>query len=363
MSGRHTDFGTSVISTVSLYSRIADLPLRIAGSERSRQVRGTSSGFDRHTTTFHLHGEGQIGRGEDVCYEATDHESLATAGSFDFAGDWTMRSFSTHLNSVDLFPNGSPSSEAARNYRRWALESAGLDLALRQAETSLGDRLGRSYDPVRFVVSTRLSDGNPDRVQELLAIAPTTEFKLDPTTEWTDETITTVAETGAVRILDLKGQYDDFDADQLTSAEQYRDLLSTFSNTIIEDPAVTAETRPILTEIVDRLSWDAPITGKESVKTLPYEPAWLNIKPSRFGTIESLLTTIEYCEESDISMYGGGQFELDVGRDHIQAMASLFYPQGPNDVAPGSYNEPTVPSDPPPSPLEIPEYDRGLGGE
>ena len=34
-------------------------------------------------------------------------------------------------------------------------------------------------------------------------------------------------------------------------------------------------------------------------------------------------------------MYAGGQFELGVGRAQIQAIASLFYPNGPNDCAPG----------------------------
>jgi hypothetical protein len=37
-------------------------------------------------------------------------------------------------------------------------------------------------------------------------------------------------------------------------------------------------------------------------------------------------------------MYGGGQFELGVGRRHIQVLASLFYAGGPNDVAPSEYN-------------------------
>jgi hypothetical protein len=64
----------------------------------------------------------------------------------------------------------------------------------------------------------------------------------------------------------------------------------------------------------------------------------MNIKPSRFGTVARLLECIEYCEANGISMYGGGQFELGVGRRHIQVLASLFYPDGPNDVAPSEYN-------------------------
>jgi len=53
-------------------------------------------------------------------------------------------------------------------------------------------------------------------------------------------------------------------------------------------------------------------------------------------------------------MYGGGQFELGVGRRHIQVLASLLYPEGPNDVAPGEYNTGT-PRPGPHSPLPPPE--------
>jgi hypothetical protein len=110
----------------------------------------------------------------------------------------------------------------------------------------------------------------------------------------------------------------------------------------------------------DRVSWDLPITGVESVEAPPFEPAWLNIKPSRFGSVESLLDTIEYCRERDITMYGGGQFELDVGRGQIQALASLFYPDAPNDVAPGAYNDPELPDDLPASPLQPPDEPVGF---
>jgi hypothetical protein len=64
----------------------------------------------------------------------------------------------------------------------------------------------------------------------------------------------------------------------------------------------------------------------------------MNIKPSRFGRVERLLECIEHCEAEGIRMYGGGQFELGVGRRHIQVLASLFYADGPNDVAPSEYN-------------------------
>jgi hypothetical protein len=67
-------------------------------------------------------------------------------------------------------------------------------------------------------------------------------------------------------------------------------------------------------------------------------PRFLNIKPSRFGGLGALLDCIERAQAAGITLYGGGQFELGVGRDHIQALASLFYADSPNDVAPRDYH-------------------------
>jgi hypothetical protein len=51
-------------------------------------------------------------------------------------------------------------------------------------------------------------------------------------------------------------------------------------------------------------------------------------------------------------MYGGGQFELGVGRGHIQYLASLFHADTPNDTAPTGFNEVDPPAGLPTSPLE-----------
>jgi O-succinylbenzoate synthase len=80
----------------------------------------------------------------------------------------------------------------------------------------------------------------------------------------------------------------------------------------------------------------------------------MNIKPSRFGSVHRLLDAIDHCEQEGIEMYGGGQFELDVGRAQIQALAALFYPDAPNDVAPGVYNEGEPRAGLPRSPLDVP---------
>lgn len=196
-----------------------------------------------------------------------------------------------------------------------------------------------SYNPVRFVVSTRLGDPpSTDRLNQLLHLNPDLEFKLDPTVDWSTELMADVANTNAVRILDFKGLYSNTIVDNPPEPRLYQEAIQAFPDVIIEDPADTNELKPLLNHVKDRLSWDYPIRSIQTIEDLPYSPNWINIKPSRFGSLKSLLDTIEYCQQSDITMYGGGQFELSIGRGHIQALASLFYPDSPNDVAPGVYN-------------------------
>ncbi|MFC6837472.1 hypothetical protein [Halomarina ordinaria] len=346
---------------MALFDHLADLPLTIEAHDRTTGTRATSSGFDRTTTTFAFHGEGETGKGEDVTYDTEDHERLAAAGlDVDFTGEYTFAEFSDSLDEGALFPE-SPERETGYHYRRWAVESAALDLALRQADTTLAAALDREYDPVRFVVSTRLGDPpSAARVEEILDGYPDTEFKLDPTSDWGTGLVETLATTGRVRILDLKGQYHGTEVDQTPDPGLYRRVTEGFPQAVVEDPAIEEGTEAIVEGVADRVSWDAPITGVESVRDLPFEPSWLNIKPSRFGTVESLLETIEYARERGMTLYGGGQFELGVGRGQIQALASVFYPDGPNDVAPGDYNDPDVPEGLPTSPLDPPADARGF---
>ncbi|GAD53817.1 hypothetical protein MBEHAL_2577 [Halarchaeum acidiphilum MH1-52-1] len=346
---------------MSLYERVADLSLRIDDTGRERTARETSNGTERVTTTFVLSGPDATGRGEDVTYATADHDALDTDFP-DLVGEWTLDSFSDALAGRDLFPSQPPEREDFRHYRRWALESAALDLALRQADTSLAAALDREPSPVRFVASTRLPDGDTDRVERLLERRPDLEFKLDPTSDWPAATFDALRETNAVRILDLKGYYEGTGVDQDPDPTLYERVFDV-PGAVVEDPAVVDDTRALVAANRERVSWDAPITGLASVRDRPFEPSWLNVKPSRFGSVESLLDTIEWARANDVSLYGGGQFELDVGRTHVQLLASLFYPDGPNDVAPTVYNDPDVPADPPASPLPAPANARGMGWE
>ena len=366
---------------MELYDRVKDLPVYIddydfqfreencagdfARASVVLSVQDTKPGapeFRRPCIQITLHGGDVDGRGEDVTYDVADHHALLdSSADLPLAGEYTVESLSKVLERVDLFPDRSPEREASRHYRRWAFESAALDLALKQANTDLATVLDHEYAPVRFVVSNRLGDPPTfDRVDTWLELNPDLEFKLDITAGWTDDLIEALAGTGAVRILDFKGQYKGTMVDQPSDPDLYRRLIKAFPSALIEDPVLTDETQPVFQGAKDRITWDASITGVESIEELTFKPNRLNIKPSRLGSIENCFETIEYCLDHDIEMYGGGQTELGVGRQHIHALASLFYPSAPNDIAPRAYNRPEPTPGLPRSPLSPPSAPHGL---
>jgi hypothetical protein len=341
---------------------IADLPLEIESCS-FEGLEVTLGEFERLTTIVELRGGGEEGIGEDVVYDAVDHiaqqghgppEGLAFSGSF--------AAFSAHLDSIDLFPAGPPvREEISRDYRRWAFESAALDLALRQAGTNLAAALGREARPVNFVNSMRLSGFDSDERSSIepllarLAVYPTLRFKLDPVNDWDDELIAALAATGAVDSLDLKGFYKGTPVDVVTDPELYAKLIAAFPDAWLEDPDVTDETRPLLDPVSERVTWDAPIHSIADIEAMPWSPPQtVNVKPSRFGPIRNLFAAYDYCEERGIGAYGGGQTELGQGRGQIQYLASIFHPDTPNDVAPGGYNDPEQATKPglPSSPLQ-----------
>ena len=110
-----------------------------------------------------------------------------------------------------------------------------------------------------------------------------------------------LADIGRVRVLDLKGQYRGTAVDQSADPDRYERVIEGFPAATIEDPALTEDTRPLFDGHEERVSWDAPIHGIESVESLPWGPSVLNIKPSRFGSVASLLETIEHCREHEIT--------------------------------------------------------------
>jgi L-alanine-DL-glutamate epimerase-like enolase superfamily enzyme len=337
-----------------LWEKVADLPLEIEDYALERLQRDVSSAFTRVSTVLRFRGDGHEGLGEDVSYEIEDQDALQAAGATQpLAGTWTLESFCDHLATLDLWPEPAR-HDASVLYRVWAYESAALDLALRQAGLSLAEALGREARPMTFVVSLRL--GEPATMAPLRARLdpyPGLRFKLDPTPSWDDALVAELVATGAVDTVDLKGLYKGSVVDNPPDPALYRLVAEGFPDAWIEDPAITEETWPVLEPHQDRITWDGNIHSVQDIVSLPFPPHMVNVKPSRLGGLRALFKAYEYCEDRGITMYGGGQFELGVGRGQIQYLAAIFHPDGPNDVAPGGYNDVEPPAGLPTSPLPV----------
>jgi L-alanine-DL-glutamate epimerase-like enolase superfamily enzyme len=340
----------------ALWPKLAGLPLTIDSYELERLQRDVSSDFTRVSTVIRLHGGGHDGVGEDVSYDAEDQDALQRAGTVQpLAGEWTLESFCDHLATLELWPEPAR-HDASVLYRVWAYESAALDLALRQAGRPLHEVLGRTPQPVRFVVSLRLgSPASLDPLRARLDPYPTTQFKLDPTPDWDDDIVAALAQTEAVESVDFKGFYVGSVVDTPADVALYRRVLGALPDAWIEDPHDTPEVRALLEEggHVARVSYDAPIHSVADIESLPIAPRMVNVKPSRLGGLRPLLAAYEHCEAHGIGMYGGGQFELGPGRGQIQYLASLFHADAPNDTAPGGYNDPHPADGLPTSPLPV----------
>jgi hypothetical protein len=182
----------------SLWSALAPLKVRIDDVGVQRRELQVSSEFTRVTSTVVLHGGEAEGQGEDVTYTAEDHADFPADEML--AGTWTLDEYSRRLDELVLWAD-EPRMEASRDYRRWAFESAALDLALQQAGLSLADAVGRPYRPVRFVASTRA------KIDAYLELNPELEFKLDVEKDWDRALMERLAATDRVRVLDLKAYY------------------------------------------------------------------------------------------------------------------------------------------------------------
>ncbi len=223
----------------------------------------------------------------------------------------------------------------------------------------LHEALGRDPKPLTFVCSTRLSsfddEENPsstEAVRKRLAKYPTLRFKLDPENDWTDELIAELEEIAKVDVLDLKGFYKGTPVDVDTDPELYGKVAAAFPDAWLEDADINDETRPVLEPYADRLTWDAPLESLEAIIALERKPRAINSKPSRFGSLQELLSVYDHCAAEGIAIYGGGQGEQGVGRGQIEYLASLFHPDTSNDVAPSGYNDPSVPDGLATSPMD-----------
>jgi hypothetical protein len=203
-------------------------------------------------------------------------------------------------------------------YGRAALEAAAIDLALRQQATNLFRLAEVAAAPVRYVVSFQSDDPVAEARRH-----PGAELKIDADPAWDESTYARLAALGRVAVVDFKGGGDA--ADHLRA---HRALPSA----LIEDPRPDAGPWPAA--LTARLSVDGPIVSAAALEALPARPAAVNVKPARMGGVLEALRCIASCNGAGVAVYLGGMFETGVGRDHLRVLASLFCPEGPNDIAP-----------------------------
>jgi hypothetical protein len=327
----------------STFAKLADLPLEI----ESCSLRGLSKnfGFERLTTVVCLHGGDEEGLGEDILPFPDDHIAFQGAGAPDLAGSWTLAEFGAHIDGLDLFTNA-PIFAAFRAWRRWAFHSAALDLALRQNGRALHEVLGLQPRPLMFVLSARLGEPpSTDGLRDLLGRYPGARLKLNAVPSWDDRLLAELAQLDAVETIDFKGFNPDLGALNPVEPALYRLVAEALPHAWLEDPYLASpEVEAALAPYRDRITWDSPMRSIADIQTLASVPRWINIKPSRFGSLEALCAAYDFCAEQGIGVYAGGMFELGPGRGQAQYLACVFHPDAPNDIAPAGYDD-TAPGD------------------
>ncbi|MHC4830154.1 MAG: hypothetical protein ACYTFT_07335, partial [Planctomycetota bacterium] len=262
------------------FESIARLPLLIEGAELVGRAQETSAGWTRRTTEVVLHGGGCEGRGEDVTYDAEaqlrfqeDGPRFSPVGggaTCELTGEFpTFADYSRSLDRLALFSER-PNQSASQLYRRWALESAGLDLALRQAGQSLGDVLGRVARPMRFCVSTGLgSPASSAPLLNLLARYPELQFKIDYSESWTDALLAELAQL-PIQVVDFKAHYHGAYTGPSADANRYAAVARALPDVLLEDPSLEEAAFTAVHQIAaERLSWDAPVHALANVLELP----------------------------------------------------------------------------------------------
>ena len=174
-----------------------------------RLQRDVSSDFTRVSTVIRLRGGGEEGVGEDVTYDAADHDVAAggRARCSRSPGDWT-------LGVVLRPPRGArPLARAAAARRLASLPPLGLRVGGARPRAAPGRArrctrsLGREPRPVTFVVSLRL--GEPATLEPVRARASSATRRCASSStrrrDWTTSSIAELAATGAVDSRRLQG--------------------------------------------------------------------------------------------------------------------------------------------------------------
>jgi hypothetical protein len=230
---------------------VAGLPLVIERCELQLLVRDTSSGFTKVSIVVRLSGGSHVGEGEDITWDQIDQIEFLRGGDDPtwLHGTRTFDEFSRLLGLANLFPVG-PIHDSARFYRRWAFESAALDLALRQNGLSL--QAPSAVQPARStsLASWHRSGSGIRRASSRSMYGwvwtPGSASSWTRRPDWDEALVGELARLGCVDVIDLKGCYRDANVAMEAEAGLYRRVIEGLPDAWIEDPALERSTEGML---------------------------------------------------------------------------------------------------------------------
>jgi hypothetical protein len=96
--------------------------------------------------------------------------------------------------------------------------------------------------------------------------------------------------------------YQDLDEGDQRESCHYRRIAEAFPEAWLEDPDLDDEDAAhALAPFQDRITWDAPIHDVKDILARKVMPRTVNLKPSRFGSVKSLLEGYEFCEQRGLA--------------------------------------------------------------
>lgn len=319
---------------------IESLKLKITACDHTANYQKIIDGSVHRTSTINIYGDGKTGYGEDVTFLPQYHDDLEGVCRRVVANDHlTLGEFVKSIRELEIF-GVKPNDHESVCCRRWAFESAALNLALKQNSKSIGDFTNIQWVNPSYVVSLRVqSPKEIDRIKSILDILPSQKFKVDATSSWSDQMVYELASLNCISIVDLKGHYLNTPLEQSADMNLYHQVFEGLSDSYVEDPLICSETESLINFHRNRVTWDAPIFSSFDLDRMPVPGVGVNIKPSRCGGLRELIDLYDYCRKSARFTYFGGQYEVSIGREQNQYLAGLLCPNNFNDIAPTYFND------------------------
>jgi L-alanine-DL-glutamate epimerase-like enolase superfamily enzyme len=308
-----------------LARRLAELPVVIDTCSvelGAVPVAGYYDGADRPTGVVELTDGLQVGHGENVDWTPAGQERFVDVCRH-LVSSALPKAPTTLAAVVEALARS-----GAHPHHRAAVEAAALDLALRRAGVDLFDLTGRPPRPIRTCRSIGRQElgraGPLATVEALLERDPDARIKIDcPPAGWDEDVWRRLAGTGGVVVVDFKREGTN---DQLELAHRF------LPDAWIEDPPADLAGRP--RPWLSRVALDGYVTAPSDLEDPPFPPAAVNVKAPRVGGPFEALAILEICRRSGWAAYFGGMFEVGVGRCQARVLASLFTPEGWNDLDP-----------------------------